>query len=94
MALKPFWFRKKGFYSFIDLRTFDETDEEVYNTVYYREFPVVTGDMDETLIVTTKNKFKTNDNLVRFHKGDDNLMQMIYQNIAAYFEDDCADEST
>ena len=41
-----------------------------------------------------KKKFKTNDKSVRFHKDDENLMQMIYQVISAYFEDDCADEST
>ena len=41
-----------------------------------------------------KNKFKTNDKSVRFHKDDENLMQMIYQIISAYFEDDCADELT
>ena len=39
-----------------------------------------------------KKKFKTNDTSVRFHKDDENLMQMIYQIISAYFEDDCADE--
>lgn len=37
--------------------------------------------------------FKTNDPaLFRIHKDPENLMQMIYQIIAAYFEDDCADE--
>ena len=41
-----------------------------------------------------KKKFKTNDTSVRFHKYDENLMQMIYQIISAYFEDDCADELT
>lgn len=41
-----------------------------------------------------KKKFETNDNSVRFHKDDENLMQMIYQIISAYFEDDCADELT
>ena len=41
-----------------------------------------------------KKKFKTNDKSVRFHKDDENLMQMIYQIISAYFEDDCADELT
>ena len=41
-----------------------------------------------------KKKFKTNDTSVRFHKDDENLMQMIYQIISAYFEDDCADELT
>ena len=41
-----------------------------------------------------KKCFKTNDKSVRFHKDDENLMQMIYQIISAYFEDDCADELT
>ena len=41
-----------------------------------------------------KKKFKTNDKSVRFHKDNENLMQMIYQIISAYFEDDCADQLT
>ena len=41
-----------------------------------------------------KKKFKTNDKSVRFHKDDENLMQMICQIISAYFQDDCADELT
>ena len=41
-----------------------------------------------------KKKFKSNDKSVRFHKDDENLMQMVYQIISAYFEDDCADELT
>ncbi len=41
-----------------------------------------------------KKYFKTNDMSVRFHKDDENLMQMIYQIISTYFEDDCADELT
>ena len=39
-----------------------------------------------------KKKFKTNDKSVRFHKDDENLLQMIYQVISAYFQDDHADE--
>lgn len=39
--------------------------------------------------------FKTNDTAkIRHHKDGDNLLQMIYQICAAYFEDDCADELT
>ena len=39
--------------------------------------------------------FKTNDTaLYRIHKDDTNLMQVIYQIISAYFEDDRADELT
>ena len=45
------------------------------------------------LIKLVKQLFKTNDHTeCRIHKDSDNLMQMIYQIIAAYFEDDCADE--
>ena len=39
--------------------------------------------------------FKTDDSDAgRTHKDTDNLMQVIYQAITAYFEDDCADELT
>ena len=39
--------------------------------------------------------FKTNDTAwFRIHKDDTNLMQVIYQIISSYFEDDCADELT
>lgn len=39
--------------------------------------------------------FHTNDSAwYRIHKDDDNLLQVIYQIFAAYFEDDCADELT
>ena len=47
------------------------------------------------LIKLVKKLFKTTDPaLYRIHTDSDNLMQMIYQIIAAYFEDDCADELT
>ncbi len=39
--------------------------------------------------------FRTNDTAwFRIHKDDANLMQVIYQIVSAYFEDDCADELT
>ncbi len=41
-----------------------------------------------------KNKFETNDKAVRFHTDNENLMQMVYQIIMDYFEDDCADGLT
>ena len=42
-----------------------------------------------------KKLFKTNDHTKsRIHTDPDNLIQMLYQIIAAYFEDDCADELT
>lgn len=42
-----------------------------------------------------QSTFKTNDTAsFRYHKDDENLWQMIYQILGAYFEDDCADELT
>ena len=39
--------------------------------------------------------FQTNDTAkFRYHTDDDNLLQMIYQIMSAYFADDCADELT
>ena len=47
------------------------------------------------LIKLVNKLFKTNDHTAcRMHTDPDNLMQTIYQIIAAYFEDDCADELT
>jgi len=42
-----------------------------------------------------KSMLKTKDTArLRRHKDDENLWQMIYQILGAYFEDDCADELT
>ena len=65
IALNPAQFRKQGCDRFIDLRTLDETDEEVFNTVYYKEIPVVTGNMDETIIVTYSPKYKAYQRKIR-----------------------------
>lgn len=65
IALNPTQFRKIGSKKFIDLRILDETDEEVYNTVYYKEVPIVTGNMDETLIVTYSPKYKAYQRKIR-----------------------------
>lgn len=58
IALKPTQFRLPGSKKMIDLRTLDETDPEVFSSVYYKEIPIVTGDMDETVIVTYSPKYK------------------------------------
>ena len=65
IALKPTQFRVPGSNRMIDLRTLDETDPEVYNTVYYKEVPLVTGDMDETIIVTYSPKYKAYQQKIR-----------------------------
>lgn len=63
--MDPKQFRKIGSADFVDLTTLDETDEGVFNSIYYKEVPVVTGDMDETLIVTYSPKYKAYQKKVR-----------------------------
>lgn len=47
------------------------------------------------LIRLVNEHFRTNDSAsYRLHTDPENLMQLVYQIIAAYFEDDCADELT
>lgn len=58
-ALDPVYFRTLGSNRFVDLRSLDESDEKVFNTIYYKEIPLVTQNMDETLIVTYSPKYKT-----------------------------------
>lgn len=65
IALNPTQFRRIGSDQFIDIRTLDESDEELYNTIYYKEVPVVTGDMDETLVVTYSPKYKAYQRKIR-----------------------------
>lgn len=65
IALDPTQFRKVGSDKFIDLNSLDESDEEVYNTIYYKEVPIVTGSMDETLIVTYSPKYKAYQRKIR-----------------------------
>ena len=55
--MNPTQFRKIGSREFIDLRTLDETDDEVYHSVYYKEYPLISDDLDETLIVTYSPKY-------------------------------------
>ena len=58
VALKPTQFRALGSNSMVDISTLDETDETVYNTIYYKELPTGAKDIDETLIVTYSPKYK------------------------------------
>lgn len=68
IAMNPTQFRKVGSTDFIDIRDLDETDEDVFNSIYYKEVPVVTGDMDETLIVTYSPKYKAYQQNIRIRQ--------------------------
>ena len=56
-AMNPKQFKVLGSERFVDLTTLDETDEAVFNSVFYKEMPLITGKMDETLIVTYSPKY-------------------------------------
>lgn len=65
IALNPKQFRRLGSDRFIDISTLDESNAEVYETIYYKEVPVVNGDMDETVIVTYSPKYKAYQKRIR-----------------------------
>ena len=65
IALNPTQFRLPGSNKMIDLRTLDETDPEVFHTIYYKEVPLVTGSMNETIIVTYSPKYKAYQQKIR-----------------------------
>lgn len=56
IALNKKQFKKIGSDNFINLDSLDESKEEVYNSVYYKELPGATD--DEVIIVTYSPKYK------------------------------------
>lgn len=78
IALRPTQFRKLGSNRFIDISTLDESDPEVYETVFYKEVPVVNGRMDETVIVTYSPKYKAYQKQIR-EQQISRAMKMIEQ---------------
>lgn len=64
-ALSTAQFRKIGSNKFIDLKDLDEDDDEVFNSVYYKEVPYDSKDLCETLIVTYSPKYKNYQKKIR-----------------------------
>lgn len=58
IALDTKQYRKIGSSTFIDLNDLDENDPEVYESIYYKEIPVESKKISETLIVTYSPKYK------------------------------------
>lgn len=58
IALNPKQYRKVGSNTFIDLESLDESDEAVYNSVYYKEIPLESKKVSETLIITYSPKYR------------------------------------
>lgn len=65
IALKPTQFRKIGSEKFIDISTLDENDEEVYNSIYYKEIPLDNKKLNETIIVTYSPKYRAYQSSIR-----------------------------
>lgn len=68
LALKPTHFKISGSEQFIDISKIDETDPVVFNTIYYKEIPLVSGDLDETLIVTYSPKYRKYQRDIRYRQ--------------------------
>ncbi|TDW07528.1 DDE family transposase [Breznakia blatticola] len=58
IALNPKQYRKIGTDEFVDLSALDETNKEVFNSVYYKEIPLESKKISETLIVTYSPKYR------------------------------------
>ena len=65
IALNPKQFRRLGSNKFIDISTLDESAPDIYETIFYKEVPVVNGDMDEIVIVTYSPKYKAYQKRIR-----------------------------
>ena len=64
-ALNPKQFCRLGSDKFIDISTLDESDPDIYETIFYKEVPVVNGNMDETVIVTYSPKYRAYQKRIR-----------------------------
>lgn len=58
IALKPTQYRKIGSEKFIDISSLDEQDNDVLNSIYYKEVPIERNGISEMLIVTYSPKYK------------------------------------
>ena len=65
IALNPSGFKVSGSGHPVDISTIDETDESVYNTIFYKEIPYVKAGMDETIIVTYSPKYRAYQRRIR-----------------------------
>lgn len=57
-ALNPAQYRKLGSNKFINLNDLDESDPSVFNAIYYKEVPIYSKKLNETMIVTYSPKYK------------------------------------
>lgn len=65
IAMNPSQFKRIGSDRFIDISSIDETDPDIYETIFYKEIPVANGDMEETVIITYSPKYKAYQRRIR-----------------------------
>lgn len=65
IALNPTQFRKLGCNKFIDISKLDESNPEIYESIYYKEIPIESKKLSETLIVTYSPKYKAYQRKIR-----------------------------
>lgn len=79
IALNKTQFRKVGSSMFIDLTTLDETDPDVFHSIFYKEIPIEGNKISETLIVTYSPKYKAYQQKIR-EKQIQRAVHMISKN--------------
>ncbi len=77
-ALNTSQYRKLGSKKFIDLKDLDETDPSVFNSIYYKEVPIESKKLSETMIVTYSPKYKAYQRKIRKEQIE-RAMKMIEQ---------------
>lgn len=65
IALNPKQYRKIGSNTFIDLSSLDESDPEVFDSIFYKEIPLESKKLSETLIVTYSPKYRNYQSKIR-----------------------------
>lgn len=58
LALETTGYRKVGGKNRLDISKLDESNEKVFNSVYYKEIPIVGSKVEETLFITYSPKYK------------------------------------
>lgn len=64
-AIDPRYFHRPNSDKFIDISKLDPNDEDTFNTVFYKEMPLISKDMEETLIVTFSFKYQAYQRQIR-----------------------------
>lgn len=62
VALNPHYFHRPGSQNYTDISTLDETNPDIFHTIFYKEIPL---DENETLIVTYSPKYKAYQRKIR-----------------------------